>query len=210
MIVTALVLAALFSERRMHERAILERELRLEDALRAGGVITFDWNLRTGLIGLSPNAAELLYGAALYIVAVDMATLFHAFGHILGGKLVRSPMDELLFTATRGVNIYHGDQSAYPSRVHLGRALGGPLFNLLIASAQYLVLPLLTPGWVFDLVASIASTNLFFGVFAFMAGLWPFVFSEHLDPPNAVLRELITELEALSLAIAEADPRWDR
>jgi PAS domain S-box-containing protein len=56
----ALVLATLFGERRMHERAILERELRLEDALRAGGVITFDWNLKTGLIGLSPNAAELL------------------------------------------------------------------------------------------------------------------------------------------------------
>ena len=39
----ALVLAALFSERRTHELAILERERRLEEALRAGGVITFDW-----------------------------------------------------------------------------------------------------------------------------------------------------------------------
>lgn len=56
----ALVLAALFSERRIHERAILERELRLEEALRAGGVITFDWNLQTGSIGLSPNAAKIL------------------------------------------------------------------------------------------------------------------------------------------------------
>ena len=34
----ALVLAALFSERRTHELALLERELRLEEALRAGGV----------------------------------------------------------------------------------------------------------------------------------------------------------------------------
>jgi len=56
----ALVLAALFSERRMHELAILEREQRLEDALRAGGVITFDLDLRAGLIRLSPNAAEIL------------------------------------------------------------------------------------------------------------------------------------------------------
>jgi PAS domain S-box-containing protein len=56
----ALVLAALFSERRLHEHAILERERRLEEALRVGGVITFDWNLQTGLIGLSPNAAEIL------------------------------------------------------------------------------------------------------------------------------------------------------
>lgn len=55
-----LVLAALFSERRTHELAILERENRLEEALRAGGVITFDWDLRTDRIRLSPNATEIL------------------------------------------------------------------------------------------------------------------------------------------------------
>jgi len=56
----ALVLAALFSERRMQELAIVEREQRLEEALRAGGVITFDLDLCAGLIRLSPNAAEIL------------------------------------------------------------------------------------------------------------------------------------------------------
>ena len=56
----ALVLAALFSERRIHELTILEREQRLEEALRAGGVITFDWDLRIGLIQLSHNAVEIL------------------------------------------------------------------------------------------------------------------------------------------------------
>jgi PAS domain S-box-containing protein len=56
----ALVLAALFSERRTHELALLERELRLKEALRAGGVITFDWDLRAELVGLSQNATEIL------------------------------------------------------------------------------------------------------------------------------------------------------
>ncbi|WP_198164105.1 MASE1 domain-containing protein [Bradyrhizobium jicamae] len=56
----ALVLAALFNERRVHELAILEREQRLEEALRAGGVITFDWDLQTDLIEVSRNAAEVL------------------------------------------------------------------------------------------------------------------------------------------------------
>jgi PAS domain S-box-containing protein len=56
----ALVLAALFSERRIHELAILERERRLEEALRAGGVITLDWDLRIDLIRLSQNATEIL------------------------------------------------------------------------------------------------------------------------------------------------------
>src|SRR5258706_8218070 len=39
----ALIIAALFSERRLHEIARLERKARLQDALRAGGVLAFDW-----------------------------------------------------------------------------------------------------------------------------------------------------------------------
>ena len=67
------------------------------------------------------------------MIGVEISTLVHALGHILGGKLVRSPMDELLLTATRGVNIYSGDQRDVRSFVHLGRALGGPVLNLFAA-----------------------------------------------------------------------------
>jgi PAS domain S-box-containing protein len=56
----ALVLAALFSERRLHERAILERECRLEEALRSGGVMAFDWNLAAARVRHSQNADEIL------------------------------------------------------------------------------------------------------------------------------------------------------
>jgi PAS domain S-box-containing protein len=74
----ALVLAALFSERRTHERAILERERRLEEALRAGGVITFDLDLRAGLIKLSPNAREILgLGAQQSLVSAEWMGRIH-------------------------------------------------------------------------------------------------------------------------------------
>ena len=56
----ALVLAALFSERRNHESVILEREQRLEQALRAGGVMSLDWNVATDQIRLSENAEQIL------------------------------------------------------------------------------------------------------------------------------------------------------
>jgi PAS domain S-box-containing protein len=56
----ALVLAALFSERRLHESAILEREHRLEEALRAGGVMAFDWDLSANQVRHSQNAVEIL------------------------------------------------------------------------------------------------------------------------------------------------------
>jgi PAS domain S-box-containing protein len=74
----ALVLAALFSERRTHERAILERERRLEEALRAGGVITFDLDLRAGLIKLSPNAREILgLGAQRLLASAEWMGRIH-------------------------------------------------------------------------------------------------------------------------------------
>lgn len=56
----ALVLAALFSERRLHESAILEREARLQAALRAGRVIAFDWDVSADEIRFSQNATEIL------------------------------------------------------------------------------------------------------------------------------------------------------
>ena len=56
----ALVLAALFSERRLHESALLEREARLQQALQAGRVIAFDWDLSADRIRCSQNAAEII------------------------------------------------------------------------------------------------------------------------------------------------------
>jgi signal transduction histidine kinase/CheY-like chemotaxis protein len=56
----ALVLAALFSERRLHAIKLLERETRLQEALQAGGVIAFDWDVRTGEISQSENAGKIL------------------------------------------------------------------------------------------------------------------------------------------------------
>ena len=56
----ALVLAALFSERRLHESAMMEREARLQAALRAGGVMAFDWDVSTDEMRFSQNATGIL------------------------------------------------------------------------------------------------------------------------------------------------------
>lgn len=116
----------------------------------------------------SNHTSQVVYLALVYLVGVEITTLFHAFGHILGGKLVGSPMDELLLTATRGVNIYHSDQTRVPGYVHLGRALGGPVFNLVLAGMIYLALSFVERGVLFDLLASLAATNLFFGAGSFL------------------------------------------
>jgi PAS domain S-box-containing protein len=56
----ALVLTALFSERRLQKIALLEREARLQEALRAGGVMAFEWDFAADQVRHSQNAALIL------------------------------------------------------------------------------------------------------------------------------------------------------
>jgi PAS domain S-box-containing protein len=56
----AYVLAALFAERRQHERALAESEARVQEALTAGAVTTFVWDVGTNASQRSVNAAQIL------------------------------------------------------------------------------------------------------------------------------------------------------
>jgi two-component sensor histidine kinase/integral membrane sensor domain MASE1 len=56
----AYVLAALFAERRQHVAVLAESERRLQQALTAGGVTTFVWDVGTGSSQRSANAAPTL------------------------------------------------------------------------------------------------------------------------------------------------------
>jgi len=56
----AYVLAALFAERRQHETALAESESRLQEALTAGAVTTFVWDIDTHSSQRSADAAQIL------------------------------------------------------------------------------------------------------------------------------------------------------
>ena len=57
---SANVLAALFADRRRHEAVLKESEARLQEALTAGAVTAFDYDLRSGMSQRSENAAQIL------------------------------------------------------------------------------------------------------------------------------------------------------
>jgi Zn-dependent protease len=134
-----------------------------------GPFVFFGLHFLLNLLNDRLSLTDRLYQALLFTIAVEITTVLHAFGHILSGKLVHSAMDELLITATRDVNLYHGDQSLVPSQVHLVRALGGPLLNLFVAGVCAVLAALITADFWSALVASLISTNLFFG----LGGLLP-------------------------------------
>jgi PAS domain S-box-containing protein len=56
----SLILASLFAERRYHEAALEARETGLQDALAAGAVMAFEWDMSTDLARRSTNAAQIL------------------------------------------------------------------------------------------------------------------------------------------------------
>jgi hypothetical protein len=133
-----------------------------------GPFVFFGLHFLLNLLRPDLSINQRLYQSLLFTIAVEITTALHAFGHILSGKMVHSAMDELLITATRDVNLYHGDQRLIPGYVHLVRSLGGPVFNLLIAGLCLMLASLISPGFWSNLLASLISTNLFFGFGGFV------------------------------------------
>ena len=133
-----------------------------------GPFVFFGLHILLNLLNSRLSLTDRLYQALLFTIAVEITTVLHAFGHILSGKMVHSAMDELLITATRDVNLYHGDQSLIPGHIHLVRSLGGPIFNLFVAGLCATLATVIAPGFWLDLVASLISTNLFFGFGGFL------------------------------------------
>ncbi len=71
--------------------------------------------------------------AQRYMTWLMATNYLHSLGHLLAGKLVGAPMDELIVTATRQVNHYEGNQGQHSKATHVARAAGGPLANLVVA-----------------------------------------------------------------------------
>ncbi len=130
--------------------------------------VFFGLHFFLNLINYKLGLAERLYQALFFTIAVEIANQIHAFGHILSGKIVRSAMDELLITATRDVNLYHGDQNLVPGYVHLVRSLGGPILNILAAGVFYTFAPAPNHSFLNSLIASLISINLFIGLGSFL------------------------------------------
>jgi Zn-dependent protease len=120
------------------------------------------------LLNFNLSLNERLAQAFFFALAIEITTAIHAFGHIVSGKLVNSAMDELLITALRDVNRYHGDQSQIKGTTHLVRALGGPVINLIVAGFCVYIARSIPSGFWSNLNASLISVNLFFGLGGFL------------------------------------------
>ena len=105
-------------------------------------------------------ASQLVYGI-VYGLMLSACNTIHSLGHILSGKWAGAVMDTLLLTATRDVTLYTSDQSRHSKWTFIGRSLGGPASNLIIASIGYGLWKVTGVAWL-----------LTFGAFNLAIGLW--------------------------------------
>ena len=103
----AYVLAALFAERRQHEVALAESEARLQEALTAGAVTTFVWDLGRDSSERSANAAQILgFDPKQTFTPNDFLARVHAgdrerFKTLVRGVSVKRPAYSITFRFKR-------------------------------------------------------------------------------------------------------------
>jgi Zn-dependent protease len=84
------------------------------------------------LLSRSASIFTHILQTVLWVLAFELTVFVHSIGHILSGKVAHAPMDRLVVTSTRQVTVYDGEQSGYAPTVHVLRALGGPVANIVV------------------------------------------------------------------------------
>jgi Zn-dependent protease len=116
----------------------------------------------TALVGERGTSAEedLLIGLG-YGVLLAVANAIHSLGHVFASKLVGAPIDAILITATRNINLHLKDQSGYSRVLHISRSLGGPLLNIAAGLISFGIAKLAGGGW----LEVFALSNVVIGIF---------------------------------------------
>jgi hypothetical protein len=102
-------------------------------------------------------AAGLAYGALIIV-----ASLAHSLGHVFSSRLASAPVEYVRLSATVATMRYK-DSSLLSGRVHVLRALGGPVANLALGVSALLLSVALLDS---HLLRFFGAVNLLFGAMA--------------------------------------------
>lgn len=93
------------------------------------------------VLGIGLPAGQAVTGALVCALLHYASEMVHQLGHALAARQTGYPMIGVAFWGPIGVSVYPKDEPPLPGRVHIRRALGGPLASgLLSVAAGLLVL----------------------------------------------------------------------
>jgi Zn-dependent protease len=78
---------------------------------------------------LGDNTGEGLLVGLLFGLLIAGSMVVHQLGGILAGRFAKAPMLQVVFTGTLAYDLYQESED-YTNRVHILRALGGPVANV--------------------------------------------------------------------------------
>jgi hypothetical protein len=88
---------------------------------------------------------EALAGGLIAALLHELLTFAHHFGHAIAARRVGHPMEGIHFWGVLAISVYPRNEPALPGRIHIQRALGGPILSGLITVLLGIVLVLLRP-----------------------------------------------------------------
>ncbi len=94
------------------------------------------------LLGLP--ITEAVVGALVAVVIHYLSELVHQIGHSIAARQTGYPMSGVIFFGPIGLSVYPKDEPELSGRVHIKRALGGPVISLLLTLAAGLLYLFLT------------------------------------------------------------------
>jgi Zn-dependent protease len=85
------------------------------------------------LVWLGFGVGEAIVWGALAAVLHYVCAVLHQVGHALSARRVGYPMSGIRLWGVLSTSLYPENEPELPAAIHIQRALGGPLFSLLIA-----------------------------------------------------------------------------
>lgn len=117
--------------------------------------ILFAWGLFAGLaIALFDiPTGEAILGGLLLAFLNEFGEIWHQVGHAIAARRTGYPMTGVKLWLTIGTSLYPKDEPELPGKTHIQRALGGPMFSLILAVIVGVIALALqpfdeTPGWI--------------------------------------------------------------
>jgi hypothetical protein len=96
-----------------------------------------------------------IFGGLIAAVLHFVSETLHQLGHALAAKRTGYPMTGVRYWFVLSTSVYPPDEPALPGRIHIRRALGGPIASVLIGVIAGLFAALSTGviGWIIAFVA---------------------------------------------------------
>jgi Zn-dependent protease len=109
------------------------------------------WTLLTMLAAVvSPlPIGTAILGGLIAAVLHYMSETLHQLGHAFAAKRAGYPMTGIRFWFVLGASVYPPDEPVLPGRIHIQRALGGPIVSMLVGVIAGAIAAITTglPGW---------------------------------------------------------------